>query len=446
MLNKQNLIKYFENGIKSNANLKIGTEHEKFILNKDTFLPLKYDEENGINNIFLSLIDLGWKPIIEGKEETIIGLKQNEQNISLEPAGQFELSGQPLRNIHETCSEITTHLNQMKELSKKHNFILLGLGVEPKLNLDNFPWMPKKRYNIMKNYMPKVGNNGLDMMQRTCSTQINFDFISEKDMIKKFRVLLSLESLGTAIFANSPFSKNKLTDFKSLRSFYWMNTDNQRTGITPFVFNENFNFETYVDYALDVPMYFIERNKKYIDVAGCNFRDFLNGKLDKIPGEFATEGDWESHLTTLFPQVRLKKYLEIRSMDACSWDQICAQPAFWTGLLYDQDSLDEIYSIIKEWDSNDRDYLYKNVPKYGLNTKFKKGTILDLAKKVLKISLSGLKKRNYISSNNENDERQYLQSVEENLEKGLSPADILIDKYLNKWNKNLLPIYEENIF
>ena len=264
MLNKQNLIKYFENGIKSNANLKIGTEHEKFILNKDTFLPLKYDEENGINNIFLSLIDLGWKPIIEGKEETIIGLKQNQQNISLEPAGQFELSGQPLRNIHETCSEITTHLNQMKELSKKHNFILLGLGVEPKSNLDNFHWMPKKRYNIMKNYMPKVGNNGLDMMQRTCSTQINFDFISEKDMIKKFRVLLSLESLGTAIFANSPFSKNKLTDFKSLRSLYWINTDNQRTGITPFVFNENFNFETYVDYALDVPMYFLKEIKNIL--------------------------------------------------------------------------------------------------------------------------------------------------------------------------------------
>jgi len=323
MLNKKKLIEYFVKGIKSDTELKIGTEHEKFILNKSTLKTLSYDEKNGIRDVFLSLIKLGWKPTYEMKNNTIVGLKNGQQNISLEPAGQFELSGQPLENIHQTCDEITNHLNQMKQLSIKHNFILLGMGVEPTLDLKDFSWMPKERYTIMREYMPNVGKNGLDMMQRTCSSQVNLDFSSETDMIKKFRVLLSLESIGTAIFANSPFASETLTDFKSLRSVYWMNTDNQRTGIIPFVFDDNFNFETYVDYALDVPMYFIKRNDTYINVAGCSFRKFMEGKLDQLPNETATYDDWKNHLTTLFPQVRLKQYLELRSMDACSWDEIC---------------------------------------------------------------------------------------------------------------------------
>ncbi len=445
MLNKQKLIEYFEKGIKSSSQLKIGTEHEKFILNKNSLEPLKYNEENGINDIFINLTKLGWRPVYEGEDNTIIALTNNKQSITLEPSGQFELSGQPLKNIHMTCNEITNHLNQMKDLSLSNNFILLGMGVEPNLGLKDFPLMPKERYKIMKNYMNKVGTKGLDMMQRTCSTQINLDFISEDDMIKKFRILLSLESLGTAIFANSPFSNGKLSSYQSLRSLYWMHTDNNRTGILPFVFNENFNFETYVEYALNVPMYFIKRNNKYIDVAGSNFKNFIEGSLNKAPSEIATEEDWSNHLTTLFPQVRLKKYLEIRSMDACSWDQICAQPAFWTGLLYDKDSLEESYSIISDWTDSDRSYLYKNVAKYGLKTKFKGGIILDIAKQFLNISLSGLKKRNNITSTGY-DERKYLEPVQENLDKGISPADILIDKYKNKWGKSIIPIYEENIF
>ena len=246
------------------------------------------------------------------------------------------------------------------------------MGVEPLIDLESFSLMPKERYNIMSKYMAKVGKNGLDMMKRTCSTQINLDFSSEGDMVKKFRVLLSLESIGTAIFANSPFQKGKLTDFKSLRSLFWMNTDDQRTGIIPFVFNDNFNFETYVDYALDVPMYFVKRQDKYINVAGYSFREFIEGKLEQIPNDKATFEDWQNHLTTLFPQVRLKQYLELRSMDACSWSEICGQSAFWVGLLYDKDCLDEVYNIISRWTNDDRLYLYKNVPKYGLSTLFKK--------------------------------------------------------------------------
>ena len=445
MLNKKKLIEYFIKGIKPETQLKIGTEHEKFILNKSSFKPLTYDKKNGIGDILLSLIDLGWKPIYEGKNNTIVGLQNDRQNISLEPAGQFELSGQPLENIHQTCDEITTHLNQMKQMGEKHNFIMLGMGVEPRLDLNDFSWMPKERYTIMRKYMLSAGNNGLDMMQRTCSTQVNLDFSSEQDMIKKFRVLLSLESVGTAVFANSPFLYGKISDFKSLRSIYWMNTDNQRTGILPFVFNNNFNFETYVEYALDVPMYFIKRNDTYINVAGCSFRKFMEGKLEQVPNDEATYNDWKNHLTTLFPQVRLKQYLELRSMDACSWNEICGQPAFWTGLLYDKDCLDEVYNIIQEWTNEDRLYLYKSVPQKGLATPFRNGKVLDIAKILLKISKRGLKNRNFLSHSGY-DERNYLENIEKNLDKNLSPADILIDKYYNQWNKSIKPIYEENIF
>ena len=445
MLSKKKLISYFEKGIKSENDLKIGTEHEKFIINKNTYNHLSYEGENGVLEIFASLINLGWKPNYELNNNKIIGLNNGQQNITLEPAGQIELSGQPLENIHQTCDEITNHLNQMKTLSMKHSFILLGMGVEPKLGLNDFSWIPKERYSIMREYMAKVGTKGLDMMHRTCSSQVNLDFISEIDMIKKFRVLLSLESIGTAIFANSPFANEKLTNFKSLRSHYWMNTDKERTGIIPFVFDNDFSFETYVDYALNVPMYFIKRNNKYINVAGYNFKDFMEGKLSQNVNETANYEDWINHLTTLFPQVRLKQYLELRSMDACSWSEVCAQPAFWTGLLYDKDSLDEVYNIINKWTNQDRLYLYKNAYKYGLETPFKKGKILDIAKILLEISKRGLKNRQYISRSGY-DERKYLEDIEINLEKELSPADILIDKFNHEWKQSIKPIYEENIF
>ncbi|SVC18648.1 uncharacterized protein METZ01_LOCUS271502, partial [marine metagenome] len=286
MINKDNLVNYFFEGIKPIDQLKIGVEHEKFILNKDTLKPLTYDESGGIKDIFKCLIKLGWSPINEENSETIIALHRNSEYITLEPGGQIELSGAQLKNIHQTCSETTNHLNELKTLSKQFNFILLGMGVEPNLSLKDFPWMPKERYSIMRKYMPKVGDLGHHMMQRSCTSQVNFDYSSEQDMIKKFRILLNFESVGTAIFANSPFDQGKPSKYKSLRSHFWHHTDKDRTGITPFVFSKDFNFELYTDYALNVPMYFIKRNNKYIDMTDLTFNEFINNKNNKNGEKF----------------------------------------------------------------------------------------------------------------------------------------------------------------
>ena len=349
MLQKKDLIEYFYQGIKSKENLKIGVEHEKFILNKDTLKPLNYDESYGIKNLFSKLINLGWNPIYEGNQGKVIALKRNSEFITLEPGGQIELSGVPLSNIHQTCSESTMHLNDLKKLSEENNFILLGIGVEPNLSLNDFPWMPKDRYLIMKKHMPKVGSLGHHMMKRSCTSQVNFDYVSQQDMINKFRVLLNFESVGTAIFANSPFDHGKPSKYKSLRSHFWHHTDKSRTGITSFVFDKNFNFETYVNFALNVPMYFIKRDNNYIDMTTMTFNDLLKGKKN-IKNKFyePTINDWADHLSTLFPQVRLKQYLEVRSMDACSWNEICAPAAFWTGIIYDDTSLGKSLNLMKD--------------------------------------------------------------------------------------------------
>ena len=358
MLSKKDLINYFIEGIKSKDKMKIGVEHEKFILNKKTLKPLSYEEFGGIKDIFESLINIGWEPVIEGKKKTIIALKKNLEFITLEPGGQLELSGALLDNIHQTCDETSNHLNELKSLSEKFDFILLGMGVEPSLSINDFPWMPKERYSIMKKYMPKVGTLGHHMMQRSATSQVNFDYSSEEDMIKKFRVLLNFESVGTAIFANSPFDNGKPSKYKSLRSHFWHHTDKDRTGILPFVFSNDFNFETYVNYALDVPMYFIKRNNVYIDMTNQTFNEYLiNGHYDNDQRFEATITDWVDHITTLFPQVRLKQFMEVRSMDACSWNLICAPAAFWTGILYDAESLEEAEILSKDWTNQDRKVL-----------------------------------------------------------------------------------------
>ena len=321
------------------------------------------------------------------------------------------------------------------------------MGVEPSVSLEDFPWMPKQRYTIMRKYMKKVGNLGHHMMKRSCTSQVNFDYYSEMDMIKKFRVLLNFESIGTAIFANSPFDKTKPSKYKSLRSHFWQKTDNNRTGITPFVFNNDFNFEVYTEYALNIPMYFIKRNDQYIDMTDLSFNDFLSGKRNKSSQIFEPNNkDWEDHLSTLFPQVRLKKYLEVRSIDACSWDVICSPAAFWTGILYDETSLNKSYELMNDWTNEERLYLNLNVPKFGLNTKFRNKTVLDISIKLLEISNQGLKNRNILSSNKKYDETYYLKNIKENLKNGKSPADYLLDKYYNNWNKSVKPIYKELIF
>ncbi len=446
MLKKDDLVDYFIKGIKNKDDLKIGVEHEKFVLNSENLNQLSYDEPNGIKDILQKFIKNGWKPKYDDKNNTVIAIERFGENITLEPGGQVELSGAQLKNIHQTCTETSRHLKELKEIGKEFNFILLGLGVEPSLSLDDFPWMPKQRYGIMKNYMPKVGTLGHHMMKRTCTNQLNLDFHSEEDMISKFRIMLNLEGIATAMFANSPFDRGKISKYKSLRSHFWHHTDKDRTGLLPFVFKKDFNFEKYVEYALDVPMYFIIRNHKYIDMTEYTFRDFIKNNISKNLNTEPIIEDWINHISTLFPQVRLKQFLEIRSMDACSWDLICSQPAFWIGLLYNKQSMNKVNDMTQEWTQDDRDYINRVVPKYGLQTKFKDGIILDVAQKLFDISKDGLEKRNILAKHEKYNETFYLKDLEKNLTSGLSPADLLISKYNGEWKQNIKNIYKENIF
>ena len=447
MITKNDLIDYFYKGNKSKENFRIGVEHEKFILDKNSLKPIKYNEPNGIKNIFLRLIKDGWKPKYDNdNDDTIIALTRSGESITLEPGGQIELSGDQLKTVHQTCTETSKHLKELKKIGEEFNFILLGLGVEPSLSLEEFPWMPKQRYKIMKNYMPSVGEYGLHMMKRTCTNQVNLDYCSEDDMIIKFRTMLNLEAIATSIFANSPFDRKKISKFKSLRSHFWHYTDSNRTGVLPFVFSKDFSFEKYVEYALDVPMYFIIRDQKYINMTNYTFRNFLENKL--IDNKFIepTIDDWINHLSTLFPQVRLKQFLEIRSMDACSWDLICSQPAFWIGLIYDENSFNKAQEVTESWTQDDRNYINEIVPKEGLHAKFKDGSILDIAQKLFEISKKGLDSRNILSRNKKYNETFYLKDLESNLTLGQSPADILINKFNTKWDQDINNIYSENIF
>ncbi len=446
MLKKTDLIEYFYKGIKEKNNLKIGVEHEKFVLSKKNFHQVSYEMPKGIKDILLKFVKNGWKPQYDDEDKTIIALKRFGESITLEPGGQIELSGAQLSNIHQTCSETTRHLKELKAIGNEFDFILLGLGVEPSLGLDDFPWMPKKRYEIMKAYMPNVGTLGHHMMKRTCTNQVNLDFFSEEDMKEKFRLMLNLEGIATAIFANSPFDNKKISEYKSLRSHFWHYTDKNRTGLLPFVFDKNFNFEKYVNYALDVPMYFIIRNNRYINMTNYTFRDFFEKNPLRDDNIKATIEDWINHLSTLFPQVRLKQFLEIRSMDACSWDLICSQPAFWIGLLYNETSFNKAQELVESWTQDDRNYINKVAPKDGLNAKFKEGTILDIAQKLFEISKQGLNSRNIVARNNTYNETFYLKDLENNLTKGQSPADVLISKFKGQWGQNISNIYSENIF
>ena len=445
MINKNDLIDYFISGIKHKNNLKIGVEHEKFVLDKNSFLPRNYDEKHGIKDILKRLSSTGWTPSYDDNQKTIVALLKGKESITLEPGGQIELSGAPLDNIHETCEETTQHLRELKKLGEEFNFILLGMGVEPNLTLDDFPWMPKQRYKIMKKYMKRAGTLGQHMMKRTCTNQVNIDFFSEEDMINKLRLMLNLEAIATAVFSNSPFDQGSVSKYKSLRSHFWHHTDPDRTGLLPFVFDKNFNFERYTDYALNVPMYFIKRDNKYIDMTNYTFKEFFEGKCININHE-VTLKDWEDHLTTLFPQARLKQYIEIRSMDACNWDLICSQPAFWVGMLYVDEILDKVNEITEGWSNEDRYYLNQRVPEDGLQTNFKQKKIIDFAQEFYELSKKGLEKRNRLSKNGEFNESIHMKELENNLEKGCSPADCLINKFNNQWGKSIKPIYQDLIF
>ncbi|CAN1253824.1 Glutamate--cysteine ligase, chloroplastic [Linum perenne] len=434
-LTKEDLVGYLASGCKPKEKWRIGTEHEKFGFESGSLRPMRYEQISELLNGIAERFD--WDKVMEG--DSIIGLKQGMQSISLEPGGQFELSGAPLETLHQTCAEVNSHLYQVKAVAEEMGIGFLGIGFQPKWGIKDIPIMPKGRYDIMRNYMPKVGTLGLDMMFRTCTVQVNLDFSSEADMIRKFRAGLALQPIATALFANSPFTEGKPNGYLSMRSHIWIDTDKNRTGMLPFVFDNSFGFEQYVDYALDVPMYFVYRKKRYVDCTGMSFRDFMAGKLPCLPGELPTLNDWENHLTTIFPEVRLKRYLEMRGADGGPWRRLCALPAFWVGLLYDEVSLQNVLDLVADWTPEERQMLRDKVPRTGLKTAFRDGFLRHVAEDVVKLAKDGLERRGF-------KEVGFLNEVAEVVRTGVTPAEKLLELYNGKWGQSVDPVFEELLY
>ncbi|MFN3747735.1 MAG: glutamate--cysteine ligase [Sphingorhabdus sp.] len=441
---RDQLIAAMAKGEKPKERWRIGTEHEKFVYcRKDHHAP-SYDEPGGIRDLLMALTEFGWQPIYEG--ENVIAMSGADGTVSLEPAGQLELSGAPLENLHQTCAETGRHLKQVKAIGEKTGKAFLGLGLWPDKTRAELPIMPKGRYEIMLRHMPRVGSMGLDMMLRTCTIQVNLDYSSEADMAHKFRTSLALQPLATALFANSPFLEGKPNGFLSYRSHIWSDTDPHRTGMLPFVFEDGFGYERYADYMLDVPMYFVYRDGKYIDAAGHSFRDFLKGELSVLPGEKPTASDWEDHMSTAFPEVRLKSFLEMRGADGGPWSRICALPAFWVGLLYDQGALDAAWDEVKHWTMEEREALRASVPKMGLDAPIGGGGKLrDIAGRIVDIASAGLTARNRLNSGGDN-ESGFLDPLREVVTSGKTPAEVLLDKYANEWGGDISRVYDEMSF
>ena len=437
------LAEYLESGCKPKDDWRIGTEHEKFGYCKDTLKPIPYDGERSVLAVLEGLRDgHGWTPMEEGGK--LIGLTKDGANVSLEPGGQLELSGAPLETIHQTCDEVNEHLRDVKDIADKVGVGFIGLGAAPIWQYEDMPVMPKGRYKLMTDYMDQVGTMGKSMMYRTCTVQVNLDFQSEADMVQKLRVALALQPVATALFANSPFFEGKPNGHKSWRSRIWRDLDPARTGMLPFVFDEGFGFQQYVDYALDVPMYFVYRDGKYINALGQSFRDFLNGKLPALPGETPTLSDWADHLTTVFPEARIKKYMEMRGADGGPWRRICALPAFWVGLMYDQNSLDAAWDLVKHWDAETREAWRVEASVRGLQAIVGGRRMIDLAAEVLDISRKGLIARARPGLGGMvQDERHFLHALEDSIEMGKTPADELLDRYNGDWNGDLTRIYGE---
>ncbi|TPG22522.1 glutamate--cysteine ligase [Sphingomonas koreensis] len=441
---RSHLIQSFARGEKPKDRWRIGTEHEKFVYSTRDYHAPSYDEPGGIRDLLMGLTEFGWTPVEENGN--VIAMTGPDGAISLEPAGQFELSGAPLDSLHETCAEAARHLEQVKAVGDKLGLGFLGLGMWPDKARADLPLMPKGRYAIMLNHMPRVGSLGLDMMLRTCTIQVNLDYQSEADMVKKFRVGLALQPLATALFANSPFTEKKPNGFLSFRSHIWSDTDPHRTGMLPFVFEDGFGYERYADYALDVPMYFVYRDGKYIDAAGLSFRDFLKGELSVLPGEKPTLDDWNDHLSTAFPEVRLKTFLEMRGADGGPWGRICALPALWVGLLYDDAALDAAWDVVKHWTMDEREALRDAVPKLALDAPIPGGGKLrDIATEVLDIAGAGLSARARLNSSGDN-ESGFLDPLREIVRTGKVPAQALLDRYNGAWDGNVCKIYEETKF
>ena len=441
---RQQLIDFFAGGEKPAERWRIGTEHEKFVYRTADYRAPSWDESGGIRDLLNGLTEFGWRPVEENGK--IIALTGADGSVSLEPAGQFELSGAPLENLHETCAETGRHLQQVKTIGDRLGIGFLGMGMWPDKARQDLPIMPKGRYAIMLRHMPRVGSLGLDMMLRTCTIQVNLDYASEADMVKKFRVGLALQPLATALFANSPFTEGKPNGMLSFRSHIWSDTDPARTGMLPFVFEDGFGYERYADYALDVPMYFVYRDGQYLDAAGLSFRDFLDGKLDILPGEKPTIEDWSDHLSTAFPEVRLKTFLEMRGADGGPWGRICALPAFWVGLLYDQGALDAAWDLVRHWTMAEREELRNSVPALALDAPLPGGGKLrDIAGEVLDIAHAGLTARARTDAGGTN-ETGFLDPLREVVRSGKVPAQILLDRYNGEWNGDISKIYDEMSF
>lgn len=443
---RDELVAWLEAGCKPKAQFRVGTEHEKFVFTLKDHKTVPYAGQRSIRALLDGMHSLlGWEPIMEG--ENIIGMFDVTGGgaISLEPGGQFELSGAPVDTVHQTCSELMAHLAQVREVAKPLGLGFIGLGMTPTWSRADMPVMPKGRYKIMTAYMPKVGTRGLDMMYRTCTVQSNLDFSSEADMVKKLRVSLALQPVATALFANSPFTQGRPNGYLSARSEIWRDTDNNRAGMLPFAFEDGMGFERYVDYALDVPMYFVKRGDKYIDVSGKSFRDFFAGKLDVMPGERPTISDWANHLSTIFPEVRLKRYLEMRGADGGPWRRLPSLSAYWVGIFYDDDALDACWQMVKDWTAEERQKLRDDVPKLGFKAEIRGRNMLTLAQETLRISARGLARRKRFDRNGR-DETRYLRPLEESIARGITPAEELLEKYHGEWGGNVDRIYDEYMY
>ena len=434
-------------GCKPREAWRIGTEHEKFGYRNADLSPLPYDGADGIHAMLSGLMQFGWQGKFEG--DTLVGLVRSEEagggSVTLEPAGQLELSGAPLENIHQTCAEVSRHLKEVQAVAEKLGQSYMGIGYSPLWGLDEAPQMPKGRYQLMNQYMPKQGGRGLEMMYLTSTVQVNLDFGSEADMVEKLRIALALQPLATGLFANSPFKNGQPTGYVSERSLIWLDTDGARTGMLPQAFEEGFGFEQYVDYALDVPMYFVMRDGKFIDALGMSFRDFMAGNLPALPGEKPTASDWEDHLTTLFPEARVKRFIEMRGADSGPWSSLCALPALWVGLLYDASTQTQVADLIADWTQAERDQLRVQSPLLGLQTPFRSGTLLDVAREVLHLAEQGLKNRAR-SDGAGGDETQFLAYLQKVVADGKSPAEALVKKFHEEWNGDVREAYKELAF
>ena len=442
---RNQLVDYLASGGKPKADWRIGTEHEKFGFRLDDLRPPTFDGERGIEALLEGLVRFGWTPVresVDGNPPRTIALVRDGASVTLEPAGQLELSGAALEDIHQTCVETGTHLNEVRQVADQLQLGFLGMGFQPKWSRADMPWMPKGRYRIMRDYMPGVGDLGLDMMTRTCTVQVNLDYADEADMVKKFRVSLALQPVATALFADSPFTEGRPNGYLSYRSHIWTDTDPDRTGMLDFVFEDGFGYERYVDYMLDVPMYFSYRDGVYVDASGKSFRKFLRGELDVLPGVLPTLRDWSDHLTTAFPEVRLKKFLEMRGADSGPWARICALSAFWVGLLYDDAALDAAWDLVRDFTLVERHVLRDGVPRHALKLPFRDASVRELAVEALKISVAGLRRRAALNGDG-SDESRFLDPLLEIAESGQTAAERKLELFHGPWNGDIDRVFRE---